>query len=122
MECIDRFVQAFNERDLAALAACLAEDATAVVEGSPFPVESGREAIRTTSLPYLLDESMALRAKAVDHPSIAIALLDAQGRLDVAIEAKQTHGSLASLRYFTMPHRPDDLRSIAGDLGLGVAE
>lgn len=122
MECIDRFVQAFNERDLAALAACLAEDAIAVVVGSPFPVESGREAIRVTSLSYLMDEAMALRAKSVDHPTIAIALLDAEGRLDVAIEAKLADGSLASLRYFTMPHCPDELRAIASDLGLVVAE
>lgn len=122
MECIDRFVHAFNERDLTALAACLAEDAVAVVEGSPFPVESGREAIAVTSLPYLMDEAMALRAEAVDHPTIAITLLDAQGRLDVAIEAKQADGSLASLRYFTMPHRPDELRAIASDLGIAVAE
>jgi hypothetical protein len=122
MECIDRFVQAFNERDLTALAACLAADATAVVEGAPFPVELGRDAICKTSLPYLLDRSMALEARRVDHAAIAVALLDGAGRIDVGVETEEASGLLTSLRYLTMPHRPDELRSIAGDLGLAVAE
>jgi hypothetical protein len=113
---IDQFVAAFNDKNLDGLGACLAEDASAQVLGSPFPVEEGRDAICATSLPYLLESD--LQARRVDHPTIAVVLLR-DGCLDVAIEMDD---GIATLRYLTMPHRSDELRTVASDLALRVAE
>jgi hypothetical protein len=101
---------------------CLAPDATAVVDGSPFPIERGRTAIRDTSLAYLLDPEKVLTARDVDHPDAAILLLDATERLDVAIAVSRSpDGLLASLTYFTMPHRPEIVAAIATACGLEPA-
>ncbi|MEE8107195.1 MAG: nuclear transport factor 2 family protein [Planctomycetota bacterium] len=116
------FVDAFNARDLDALAACLATDASAVVDGSPFPVERGRDAIRDTSLAYLLDREKELTARAADHPDAQVLLLDTAGRLDVAVALERSaDGLLVSLTYFTMPHRPEIVAAIASACDLQPA-
>ncbi len=113
------FVAAFNAHDLDALAGCLAPDATAVVDGSPFPVERGRVEIRETSLTYLTGQD--LYARAADHPEAAVLLLDDAGRLDMAVRVEELEGQITSLTYYTMPHRAEVVTRIAEDCGLEVS-
>jgi len=109
MDLLDRFAAAFNDRDLDALAGLLADDAVARVDGASFPEERGRDAIRTTSLPYLLrgTELRAVRREAW------ILLRDAAGRLDCAVETATDGERITTLRYVTEPHRPDEFRRLA---------
>jgi len=116
VELVDRFVAAFNAGDLDALAACLAEDATARVDGAPFPEERGRAAIRETSLPYLLGEG--LRAIPCGTLEGWIGLHDGEKRLDVAIEFRSEGDGITWLRYVTAPHRPEELARLAPVFGL----
>ncbi|MHC4955536.1 MAG: hypothetical protein ACYTGZ_16920 [Planctomycetota bacterium] len=122
MGCAGAFAAAFNARDLDALAACVASDATARVDGAPFPDEQGRETIRDTSLVYLLRDEVPLLARTVDHPDVAILLLDHDGRLDVAIRVEESDGLASSLLYYTVPHRREIMEGIAKDTGLPLAE
>lgn len=117
MEVFDRFAAAFNARDLDALADCLADDAVARVDGAPFPEEKGRDVIRKTSLPHLLEGS-ELRAVRSDTMQGWILLRDAAGRLDCAVEVTECDGRIAALRYVTAPHRPEELRSLADRAGM----
>lgn len=75
----ESFVAAFNARDLQALAARLAPEATARVVGAPFPEEVGRDAIRETSLAYLLGDGSRLRAEGIQHRTADILLFDDRG-------------------------------------------
>ena len=122
MAFAESFADAFNARDLDALASCVALDATARVEGAPFPEEVGRETIRDTSLSYLLSADPPLRAEAVEREDAAVLLLDARGRVDVAILVRESGGLANLLVYLTAPHAPDRLRKVAADLGLRIAE
>ena len=117
-----QFVAAFNARDLEALADCVAPNATARVEGAPFPTEEGREAIRDTSFAYLLGIDPPLRAQRVDHPEAALLLLDSWGRIDMAVRIEEVDGRAQTIQYYTMPHRPLVLTAIADSLGLPVAD
>jgi len=121
VDVAEAFVAAFNTRNLAGLAACLAPDAVARVEGAPFPEERGRDAIRATSLPYMLGDENALRAQTIGHPEASVLLLDQRGRLDIAIRMEVSEGKAISLAYYTMPHCPEVVRRIAAAVGLEVA-
>jgi len=118
---LDRFAAAFNERDLDALAACVAEDATARVDGAPFPEEKGRDEIRATSLRYLLEDE---DLRAVRHGAIDgwILLQDVEKRLDTAIECATSGGAVTALRYVTAPHRPGELHRVAQLAGMRVPD
>ena len=122
MAFVDDFVAAFNARDLDALANCVTPDATARVEGAPFPEEVGRETIRDTSFAYLLGDAPKLHGEVVRHADTSILLLDEQGRVEVAIQVEEIGGRGRSLVYFTMPNAPERLMRIARDLGRPVAE
>ena len=121
MDVADRFVAAFNARDLDALAGCVAPDATARVDGAPFPIEEGRDAIRDTSLAYLLAISPPLRAQRADHPDAALLLLDTEGRVDMAIQIEEAATLARTVVYYTVPHRPEVVETIASALCLTVA-
>ena len=122
MSAAERFVAAFNARDLEALADCVAPDATARVDGAPFPTEEGRQAIRDTSFAYLLGIDPPLRAQRVDHPEAALLLLDGQGRIDMAVRIEEVDSFARTIRYYTLPHRPLVVTAIADALGLPVAD
>ena len=63
-----------------------------------------------------------LRAEAVEREDAAVLLLDARGRVDVAILVRESGGLANLLVYLTAPHAPDRLRKVAADLGLRIAE
>ena len=122
MDWADAFVAAFNRRDLAALAGLVATDAVARVDGAPFPEERGREVIRDTSLAYVLGEDLALHARPTEHPDVEVLLLDADGRLDMALAVEHADGLARSIVYYTTPHRREVMSDIANALGLSLAE
>ena len=122
MSWADSFVDAFNRRDLDALASLVATDAVARVDGAPFPEEQGRAAIRNTSLAYMAGEELGLTARTANLPDTPVLLLDDQGRLDMAVEVRERDGLATSLVYYTMPNRPERVRAVAAAVGLAAAE
>jgi ketosteroid isomerase-like protein len=125
MNLINQFVAAFNAGDLDALAALLAADATAEVIGAPFPQEQGREKIRATSLPHLLDAELSLTAIAADvegSPGL-ILVQGAAGAVDTAVlcTAAPDGSALTRLEYLVVPHQPDRVAAVAAALGRPVA-
>jgi len=121
MDVAEAFAAAFNTRNPASVAACLDPDATARVEGAPFPEEKGRDAVRDTSIAYLLGDENPLSAITVGHPEASVLLLDEQNRADVAIRFEVGDGVVQSLVYYTMPHSPDVLTRVAEASGYPVA-
>ena len=121
MDVAEGFAAAFNTRNAAGVAACLAPDAVARVEGAPFPEEQGREMIRETSIAYLLGDENPLRAITVGHPEASVLLLDAQDRADVAIRLEVGDGLVKSLVYYTLPNCPEVLTRVAAASGFPVA-
>ena len=81
------FVRAFNDGDLDALSACLAEDAWAEVVGAPFPREEGRATIRATSLTYLLGESLT-----AEERESQVLLRDREGSVDMTLRFEERDG------------------------------
>ena len=115
------FVAAFNARDLDALRALLAEDATAQVLGAPFPEERGAAAIATTSLPHLLEPDADLGAALAEHDGRRLVLLRRDrgaGPLDTVVEASVSGGRVRRLAYTVAPFRPDELAALGDALGI----
>lgn len=100
---LERFVAAFNARDLDALAALLEEDAEAEVVGIVF--EQGRAAIRDGSLHHtLFDEAGDPRAELGSFEGEAVVLLwylvEGERRLGDVLRFAEDEGGLRSLRYY----------------------
>ena len=121
MDVAEAFAAAFNTRNPAGVAACLAPDAVARVEGAPFPEEQGRDAIRDTSISYLLGDENPLRAITVGHPEASVLLLDQEDRADVAIRIEVGDSQVRSLVYYTLPNCPEVLERVAEATGFPVA-
>ena len=112
MSPYEAFAAAFNDRDLQALGALLADDAWAEVLGAPFPREVGRDAILSTSFPYLLEADPPLAARVRTEGERIWLLLCVDGVVDTAIRATVERERVTSLEYVVGPHRPDELRRI----------
>lgn len=110
-------MDAFNAGSVEAVAALLAEDAVAWVEGAPFPREEGADNIRATSLPHLLEGN---RLRAIPG-SDWIWLQNGNGELEVAIEWVAHEGRMTSLRYVTAPHAGEELQRLAVIAGMPAA-
>ena len=122
----DAFAERFNARDLEGLAALLAEDATAEVLDSGFPVERGRDVIAKTSLPHILgeiDPPLSARVWAATDEEPLVLLVTADDVLDTVVrvigsEASPPNASITRLEYLVGWHRPADLAGIAAAAGL----
>lgn len=117
----ERFASAFNAGDLAGLKALLHPDATAEVLASGFPVETGADAIATTSLPYLLelDEGgTRLRARAWVHEEDRYVLLLVGEALDTAVHVRTRGDRIERLEYVVEPHQPERLQELARQAGI----
>ena len=117
----ERFVKAFNGRQVPRVAELLAPDATAEVLGSPFPVEHGREVIARTSLPHVLAPEAGLVASlgvAKGTPWILLRTQDGAGPIDTAIRIDHEGTRVTRIEYVVAPHEPMALRAIGAQLGL----
>lgn len=120
---IQRFIDAFNARDLPAMEEVLAPDATAQVVAAPFPVEQGAPAIMATSIPYLLDSELHASAADVEEaPGILLRAAAGSGPIDVAIQVIADANLIARLDYITGPHQPERLRALGAALGIATTE
>jgi hypothetical protein len=119
---IEKFVEAFNARDLARLKALLAPGATAQVMGSPFPVEHGPDVIASTSLPHMLGGSgEQLTAEAFHEGGQDWVLFVASdGTLDTAATIASNEGRITRIEYFVTHFAMDTVRRLAKARGIGV--
>ena len=120
---LKRFAGAFNGKDLDGLAELLASDATAEVLNSGFPVEKGREVIRKTSLPYILDSEVPLTAEVWVDEGVGYVLLRESGgnrALDMALRLICAGGAIQRIEYWVQDHRPDDVSRIGVKAGIAV--
>ena len=118
------FADAFNARDLQALVNLLADDATAEVLGSPFPIEQGPDQIAKTSFPHVLDEQAALRASlgvAEGERWILLRANAGAGPVDTAIRLETKGSSIARVEYVVAPHQPRRLRALGAACGIATA-
>ena len=98
------FAKAFTARDLTALTALLAPDATTELVGSGFPPEEGAGAIREGSFAHLL-EGDGLTAEPLAFEGEAyVAFRDEDGELDSLAALTTTDGQITKLRYHTRWH------------------
>jgi len=117
----ERFVAAFNGREIPRIAELLATDATAEVLGSPFPVERGRDVIAGTSLPHVLDPGAGLVASfalAAGQPWILLRGDEGRGPIDTAIRIDHEGSRVTRIEYVVAPHQPEALRTLGAQLGL----
>jgi hypothetical protein len=119
---IDSFIAAFNARDLGALKAPLAADATAQVIGSPFPVEHGPDVIAATSLPHMPGGSgEELVAEAFDEAGQQwVLLIASDGTLDTAATAAVSEDGITRIEYFVTHFALDTVRRVANARGISV--
>jgi hypothetical protein len=118
------FVEAFNARDLDAMAALLATDATAQVLGAPFPEEQGAEMIRHTSLPHVCDPELGLVASRVIFEGrdwILLRIPGESGPIDTALSAAVEGGAIQRIEYVVAPHQPERLRALGAACDLPTA-
>lgn len=117
----ERFAEAFNSRQVPRVAELLADDATAEVLGSPFPVERGREVIARTSLPHVLAPEAGLVASVAvtaGHPWILLRADAGKGPIDTAIRIDHEGSEVTRIEYVVAPHQPEALRTLGAQLGL----
>jgi len=121
-----RFADAFNARDLDAMTALLAPEATAQVLGSPFPVEERPATIRATSFAYLLaEEDGSLQAEPVRHAGTDYVLLRKSAgvrALDCVARLRVLEARIEGIEYLVSAFRKSELASLAAALGLPLAE
>ena len=123
-ELAEKFAAAFNARDLDAMAALLAENATAEVSKSDFGVEEGRQKIKETSLPHILgDESdpKPLAAETWNEDGTTYVLLrEAEGdrALDCALKLEAGQGQIQRIDYLVLYHELEELTRISQKAGM----
>jgi hypothetical protein len=119
-----QFEAAFNLRDLDALAALLAPEATAQVLGSELHVEEGPATIRDTSLRYLLrEEEGSLQAEARQHEGgnyILIRRSQGERPLDCAVRMSAAGDRITRLEYLVVWFREAELKALGAGLGIPV--
>ncbi|MBI2923082.1 MAG: hypothetical protein HYY18_18665 [Planctomycetes bacterium] len=120
----DRLADAFHRRDMEAMAALLAESATAQVLGSPFPEESGAASIAKTSFPYLLDdahEPLFAEARSLKNEECVLLRRKRDGALDVLLRLRLDAGRIARIEYLVTGFRREDMLALVESLGILVA-
>ncbi|MEZ0228164.1 MAG: sigma-70 family RNA polymerase sigma factor [Planctomycetota bacterium] len=118
---VDRFIDAFNARDLDRLTALFLEDATADVVGMVH--EEGREQIRNGSLHHtLMEEAGNSRAERRVYRGETVIVLvytkDGVTAVEDVLRFVERQGALESLRYYYFC--PELLAFVARELGLPV--
>ena len=120
-----QLAEAFNRRDLDAMAALLAPKATAKVLGSEMPTEEGPTTIRDTSLNYLLrEEEGSLQAEACAHEGTDYVLVRSgkgERPLDCAMRVLSAEGQITRIEYLVLWFREAELKQLAADLSLPLA-
>jgi len=107
------FAQAFNARDVAALKALFAPDATSQVMGSPFPEEKGVEEIAKKSLSHMLDDENPLTATPAELAGRGLILFhDGTGKLDAAAWVSESGERITRTEYIVKWHREEELNLI----------
>ncbi len=118
-DALDRFVEAFNQRELPAIRETLAEDAIAQVTGAPFPHEVGRDAIAEVSLPYLFDSDMMASVVDVEgERGLVLRTEVGRGPVDVVIAVGADDRGITRIDYVVAPHEPVRFAAICEALGL----
>lgn len=118
---IDKFVAAFNARNLDGLKALLATDATAQVIGAPFPVERGADVIAATSLPHMLGGDERLSAESFNHDGKPWVLFRApDGTLDTVATIAFERGLITRIEYFVTHFAAKVVAKIAKARGIAV--
>ena len=118
---LDAVVDAFNRKDLDALAGLFAEDASAEVVG--IVQEHGRAGIREGSLEHTLQEEGFLRAERRRYEGEPLVLLwyrggDGAEAVGDVLRVEEREGSIRRLRYYFFC--PETLKEVAGSLKLPV--
>jgi hypothetical protein len=117
-EASRRFADAFNARRLEQLADLLSENATAEVLGSGFPVEFGRNQIRSTSLPHLLgDGNDPLVAEVWEEDHVLLREPAGRRRVDSAIRIQAQGRFILRLEYLVLGFRREELERICAAAG-----
>jgi len=112
------FVDAFNARDLDALARLLAEHATSEVVGSDFGVQRGPEEIRDGALAHVREEGELVARAHGD----GLVLFVSGGALEMAVALIERDGRLTSLRFPTRWHDRKRLEGLAREAGLALPD
>jgi hypothetical protein len=107
------FAEAFNARDVNALKALFATDATSQVMGSPFPEEVGVDDIAAKSLSHMLDPDTPLTASPAELAGRGLILFhDGEGRLDAAAYVSEAGEKITRTEYIVKWHREEELNLI----------
>lgn len=98
------FARAFNARDLTAMTAMLAPEATTELVGSGFPAEQGAGAIREGSFAHLLEGEGLRAARLTFEGSDFVAFHAEDGTLDSLTSLTVDGDAITKLRYHTRWH------------------
>jgi hypothetical protein len=117
---IDRFVHAFNARDLDALKGLFAPGAIGEVVGSGFGIENGPDDIAAKSLRHMLgDGEDPLRAESFTYDAMTwVLFLDRTGALDAAASITTTGDRITTIRYHVVHFSRELLTTIAQARGV----
>lgn len=108
------FAKAFTARNLTAMTALLAPDATTELVGSGFPPEEGAGAIREGSFAHLL-EGEGLTAEAMEFEGAPyVAFRDEDGEVDSLTALTVEDGAITKLRYHTRWHDEAFVERVSG--------
>ncbi|MCB9895367.1 MAG: HIT domain-containing protein [Planctomycetes bacterium] len=107
------FAAAFNARNVEALKALFAPDATSQVMDSPFPQENGIDEIAAKSLNHMLDEETPLTASVAQVDGKGVILFRTpEGKLDAAAWISEANGKITRTEYIVEWHRAEELKLI----------
>ena len=118
----DRFVDAFNRRDLDGLVSLLAAGASTELVGSGFEPERGPDRIRAGSLTHMLGgegEPLVAEAAGVD---LVLLTQGPQGPVDMAVTIEANDGAIERLRFHTLWHDRETVAVMAKAAGRDLAE
>jgi hypothetical protein len=119
----EKFSQAFNQRDVGAIAALLGDGATAWVAKSGWPEERGKATILSTSIPHIMgDDGPPLAAEVWDIGCGTVVLLRRKSGLDVDTILKLTErgGKISSIEYLVAGFSQAEMASLVQPLGMNV--
>ncbi len=107
------FCDAYNARDLGALTALLAEEATTELVGSGFAEEQGPAAIAAGSLAHLLEGGLKAEVLQAEAGRF-VAFRQDDGGLDSLAALTEAGGRIARLRYHTRWHDEAFVKDVEG--------
>ena len=119
----DDLTFAYNQKSNEGMTALLAEDATAEVIGSGFPVEVGPDVISKTSFPHILDEvesPLSAEAHEIDGVPVIVLRRKSDGLVDMLMKLKDKSGLIGRIDYLVVHFRRDEMVEMVTPLGLEV--